>query len=139
MPNMFRGLTRTRACRLSSRKLVFEKVSFLCNDLSEPVLEFSFCQKKSSHTLSISKIFTKRFVMYRKIYVTIYLLLYFTIQGPEAYSQQLTSAVKQFVSINADTIALMHAAVIDGTGSPLKNDQVIVIIKGRIVKTGNAN
>ena len=77
--------------------------------------------------------------MYRKIYLCISLLSYFTSIYKQTYSQQLTSAVKQFVSINADTIALMHAAVIDGTGSPLKNDQVIVIIKGRIVKTGNAN
>jgi len=56
----------------------------------------------------------------------------------QTYSQQLSSAVKQFVSINTDTVALIHATIIDGTGAPAKNDQAIVIIKGRIAKTGNA-
>jgi imidazolonepropionase-like amidohydrolase len=56
----------------------------------------------------------------------------------QAYSQQLSSAVKQFVSISADTVALVHVNVIDGTGGPAKNDQAILIIKGRIVKTGNS-
>jgi len=56
----------------------------------------------------------------------------------QTYSQQLSSAVKQFVSINTDTVALIHATIIDGTGAPAKNDQAIIIIKGRISKTGNA-
>jgi len=56
----------------------------------------------------------------------------------QTHSQQLSSAVKQFVSINTDTVALIHATIIDGTGAPAKNDQAIIIIKGRISKTGNA-
>jgi len=55
----------------------------------------------------------------------------------QTHSQQLSSAVKQFVSIDADTIALTHVTVIDGTGGPVKNDQAILIIKGRIAKTGS--
>jgi hypothetical protein len=42
------------------------------------------------------------------------------------------------VSVSADTVALIHATIIDGTGAPAKNDQAIVIIKGRIAKTGNS-
>lgn len=72
-----------------------------------------------------------------KIYFTVFHLLLLTSLSWRTYSQQLSSAVKQFVSINADTIALVHANVIDGTGTPAKNDQVILIIKGRIAKTGN--
>ena len=67
--------------------------------------------------------------MNRKIYFSIYLLLYLTICCAQAHSQQLSSAVKQFVSINTDTVALIHATIIDGTGAPSKNDQAILIIK----------
>src|SRR4051794_30293965 len=76
--------------------------------------------------------------MYRKIHFNICLLLCLMVLSGQAYSQQLSSAVKQFVSINADTIALTHVTVIDGTGRPIKNDQAILIIKGRIAKTGNS-
>jgi len=75
--------------------------------------------------------------MYGKIYVTICFLSYLTIQCKQAHSQQLSSAVKQFVAINSDTIALIHTTIIDGTGGPAKNDQAIIIIKGRIAKTGS--
>ncbi len=75
--------------------------------------------------------------MYRKIYLSICIVLYLSISFKQTYSQQLSSAVKQFVSISADTIWLIHATIIDGTGAAAKNDQAIVIIKGRIAKTGN--
>src|ERR1044072_9150394 len=75
--------------------------------------------------------------MYRKIYLSICIVLYLSISFKQTYSQQLSSAVKQFVSISADTIGLIHATIIDGTGAAAKNDQAIVIIKGRIAKTGN--
>ena len=74
--------------------------------------------------------------MYRKIYFGIYLLC--LTSCIHAYSQQLSSAVKQFVSVNADTIAIVHVNIIDGTGGPAKNDQAIIIIKGKIAKTGNS-
>ena len=76
--------------------------------------------------------------MYHKIYFNICLSLSLILSSVQTYSQQLSSAVKQFVSINTDTVALIHATIIDGTGAPAKNDQAIVIIKGRIAKTGNA-
>ena len=65
-------------------------------------------------------------------------MFFLTSLSSQTYSQQLSSAVKQFISINADTIALAHVTVVDGTGGPVKNDQAIIIIKGRITKTGNA-
>jgi len=76
--------------------------------------------------------------MYHKIYFNICLSLSLILSSVQTYSQQLSSAVKQFVSINTDTVALIHATIIDGTGAPAKNDQAILIIKGRISKTGNA-
>jgi len=75
--------------------------------------------------------------MCRKVYLNICVVLCLFTSYTQIYSQQLSSAVKQFVSISADTIALVHATIIDGTGSSPKNDQAIVIIKGRIAKTGN--
>ncbi len=55
-----------------------------------------------------------------------------------SHAQQFTSVVKQFIVVNADTVALTHAKLIDGTGSPSKTDQTIIIIKGRIANVGNA-
>ena len=57
----------------------------------------------------------------------------------QSNAQQFSDAVKQFISINADTVALTHVKVFDGTGGPAKMDQTIFIIKGRISKIGNAN
>jgi len=54
-------------------------------------------------------------------------------------AQQFSSTVKQFISINADTLALIHIKIIDGTGGPSKTDQTIVIVKGRIAQLGNSN
>jgi hypothetical protein len=76
--------------------------------------------------------------MYRKIFFSICLSLCLIVLSRQTYSQQLSSAVKQFVSINTDTVALIHVNIIDGTGAPAKNDQAILIIKGRIAKTGNS-
>jgi len=76
--------------------------------------------------------------MHPKTCFTVCLIFFLALLPWETYSQPLSSAVKQFVSVNADTIALTHVTVIDGTGGLVKNDQVIVIIKGRIAKTGNS-
>jgi imidazolonepropionase-like amidohydrolase len=56
-----------------------------------------------------------------------------------AHAQQLSSVVKQFISINADTVALTHAKIFDGTGGSPKPDQTILIIKGRIAQIGSSN
>src|SRR5215467_12894623 len=54
-------------------------------------------------------------------------------------AQQPSTSVKKFISINEDTIALIHAIVVDGTGGVIKTDQAILIIKGKIIRTGNTN
>ncbi|HEY1872650.1 MAG TPA: amidohydrolase family protein, partial [Chitinophagaceae bacterium] len=54
-------------------------------------------------------------------------------------AQQFISSVKKFISVNEDTVALIHAAVIDGTGGAIKPDQTILIIKGKIAHTGNTS
>jgi imidazolonepropionase-like amidohydrolase len=53
-------------------------------------------------------------------------------------AQQPSMVVRQFISVNADTLALTHANIIDGTGGPSKHDQTLIIIKGRIAKMGKA-
>ena len=53
-------------------------------------------------------------------------------------AQQFSFAVKQFISVNTDTLALIHAGIIDGTGGPSKADQTIIVIKGRIADVGNS-
>jgi imidazolonepropionase-like amidohydrolase len=51
-------------------------------------------------------------------------------------AQEFSSVVQRFISVRADTIVLTHAKVIDGTGGPVKTDQTIVLIKGRIASIG---
>ncbi|HMG67026.1 MAG TPA: amidohydrolase family protein [Chitinophagaceae bacterium] len=58
--------------------------------------------------------------------------------GIQINAQQFTSSVKQFIIVNSDTVALTHAAVVDGTGSASKMDQTIIIIKGRIAEVGSS-
>jgi len=55
-----------------------------------------------------------------------------------ADAQQFSSAVKQFIAVNADTIMLTNAKILDGTGAPAKTNQTIVIVKGRIVQIGSS-
>jgi imidazolonepropionase-like amidohydrolase len=53
-------------------------------------------------------------------------------------AQQFTAAVKEFITVDGDTVVLTHAKLIDGTGSPAKADQTIIIMKGRIASVGNS-
>lgn len=55
------------------------------------------------------------------------------------FSQQFNAAVKKFITVQADTIALTHALLIDGTGNAAKHDQTIIIINGKIAAVGDAN
>lgn len=65
-------------------------------------------------------------------------LFIFLISSTKIFAQQFSSSVKKFISVQADTIALTHATVIDGTGGAIKNDQNIIIIKGKIAARGDA-
>jgi imidazolonepropionase-like amidohydrolase len=67
------------------------------------------------------------------LHVVCVVLLSYTVPA-----QQFSPSVKQFISVNADTVILTHAKIFDGTGGPAKADQTIVIIKGRIARVGNA-
>lgn len=53
-----------------------------------------------------------------------------------ATAQNFTPQVKQYISVKADTIAITDATVIDGTGSPAKPHQTLIIINGRIAQLG---
>ena len=53
-------------------------------------------------------------------------------------AQQLSPLTRQYVSVAAPVIALVHVRVIDGTGAPPREDQTIVIEHGRIAAVGEA-
>jgi imidazolonepropionase-like amidohydrolase len=48
----------------------------------------------------------------------------------------LPIALRAFVKVDAATVALRHARVIDGTGAPAREDQTLVIAGGKIVALG---
>ena len=56
-------------------------------------------------------------------------------QRPETLSQQ----TREYVSVDADIIALTNVRVIDGTGTPARANQTIVIDDGRITAVGNTS
>jgi imidazolonepropionase-like amidohydrolase len=75
--------------------------------------------------------------MKKRIYLLPALVIFCFISSIKIKAQQFSSAVQQFISVNSDTLALTHAKIVDGTGSPSRTDQTILIIKGKIAKLGN--
>src|SRR5919107_4510188 len=71
----------------------------------------------------------------RKTFVALCLLL-----APLAYAAtqapQLSQETREFVSVDAATVALTHARVIDGTGAPASSDQTVIISGGKIQSVG---
>ena len=60
---------------------------------------------------------------------------------PSLHAQSASSlapGVREFVKVSAPVIALTHARVIDGTGSPARADQTIVISDGKIQSIGDS-
>jgi imidazolonepropionase-like amidohydrolase len=55
-----------------------------------------------------------------------------------ASAQTLSPEVRSFVKIDAPLVALTHVRVIDGTGTAARNDQTIVLNKGKIEAIGNS-
>ena len=53
-------------------------------------------------------------------------------------AQTLSPEVKEFVKVDAPVIALAHVRVIDGTGGPAREDQTIVLARGKIDSIANA-
>lgn len=54
-------------------------------------------------------------------------------------AQTLSPAVKAFVKVDAQVVALTHLRVIDGTGAAAREDQTVVLSKGKIVSVGEAS
>src|SRR3954471_21383714 len=48
----------------------------------------------------------------------------------------LSPAVRAYVTVDTPVVALTHARVIDGTGSPARDDQTLIIRDGRIAALG---
>src|SRR5205085_3832670 len=56
------------------------------------------------------------------------------IQNGGALSQE----VREFVGVDAPVVALAHARVIDGTGAPARDDQTIIVSRGKVQTLGPA-
>jgi imidazolonepropionase-like amidohydrolase len=54
-------------------------------------------------------------------------------------AQTLSPAVQAFVKINAPVVALTHVRVIDGTGAAAREDQTVVLSKGKIESVSDAS
>ncbi|HZC21700.1 MAG TPA: amidohydrolase family protein, partial [Candidatus Binatia bacterium] len=54
-------------------------------------------------------------------------------------AQTLSPAVKAFVKVDAPLVALTHLRVIDGTGAAAREDQTVVLSKGKIVSVGDTS
>ena len=54
-------------------------------------------------------------------------------------ANSLAPGVREFVKVSAPVVALTHARVIDGTGSPVRTDQTIVIADGKIQSIGDSS
>lgn len=55
-----------------------------------------------------------------------------------AQQRVLPPAVRQYVSVDAPDVALVHVRVVDGTGAPVREDQTILIHGERIARVGDA-
>ena len=55
-----------------------------------------------------------------------------------AAAQTLSPEVQEFVKVYAPVVALAHVRVIDGTGGPVREDQTIILTKGKIESVANA-
>ncbi|UPL47754.1 amidohydrolase family protein [Hymenobacter sublimis] len=62
-----------------------------------------------------------------------WLLLAATMPGR---AQQFTPQVREFIKVSSPSIALVDAKVIDGTGSPARLHQTVLVQGGRIVQVG---
>ena len=55
-----------------------------------------------------------------------------------ASGQTLSPEVRGFVKVDAPVVALTHVRVIDGTGAAAREDQTVILSKGKIVSVGEA-
>jgi imidazolonepropionase-like amidohydrolase len=71
----------------------------------------------------------------RKLVVAILLMLACSVA---LVAQALSPQVRGFVKVDAPVIALTHVRVIDGTGAAPREDQTVVISKGKIESVSDA-
>ena len=55
-----------------------------------------------------------------------------------AQAQTLSPQVEKFITVDAPVVALTHVRVIDGTGAAAREDQTVILDKGKIVSVGDA-
>ena len=55
-----------------------------------------------------------------------------------AFGQTLSPQLRPFVKVDAPVIALTHVRVIDGTGAAAREDQTMILSKGKIESVGSA-
>src|SRR5437868_14130982 len=55
-----------------------------------------------------------------------------------AVAQNLSPDIQEFVKVDAPIVVLQHIRVIDGTGSPAREDQTIVLERRKIESVANA-
>ncbi len=67
------------------------------------------------------------------------LFVFILMSGSLAAAQQLSEDVRKFVKIDAPVIALTHVRVIDGTGAGAREDQTVILNKGKIASVGDAS
>ena len=58
--------------------------------------------------------------------------------GDLGLAQTLSPQVHQFVKVDAPVVALTHVRVIDGTGAAARQDQTMILSKGKIESVGDA-
>lgn len=56
-----------------------------------------------------------------------------------AQTRTLPASYRQYVAVDAPVVAIIHAKVLDGTGTPAKNDQTILIRGEKISAIGPAS
>jgi len=58
--------------------------------------------------------------------------------APAAAQQpaEVSPGVRPFVAVDAPVVALTHVRLVDGTGSPARRDQTVVVSRGRIAAVG---
>jgi imidazolonepropionase-like amidohydrolase len=66
-------------------------------------------------------------------------LCLFVLSCSLASAQTPSPEVRQFIKVDAPIVALTHVRVIDGTGAAARQDQTVVVSKGKIESVGDAS
>lgn len=73
----------------------------------------------------------------RRLHLAVALLSVFPLTRADAQSfDKLSSGTKTMVTVSEPVVALTNVRVIDGTGAPVRDNQTIVITRGRITQIG---